>query len=339
MDNDSSVAHNGIDDVVWSFSNSEFQTWMDCRRRWYLTYYRELGLPDVEEPLAGALVLGTMVHTALERRYRTKEDPTDVIEEMYGHTVYRLLVRETTFGYKDHELRKRIQNDRELAHAIVEGYVAWVDETGADEGLQFAGAEVVVEVASGVPGYNLRGKLDRRVYREVDGARLFEDYKTAGSLTEGPRVLPIDEQTKFYMLLERLDALAKNGAEPAEPTVGGLYTILKKVRRTTKAQPPFYRRVEVHHNRRALESMWIRTHRRIGEILETRRELDAGGDHRYWVYPRPAYDCGRKCPFFQVCPMMDDSSDETWNAMLAANYVHRDPYERYDDDHMIETPS
>jgi hypothetical protein len=184
----------------------------------------------------------------------------------------------------------------------------------------------------GVEGVRLRGKLDQRVYRDVDGARLFRDFKTAADLKSGPQLLPLDEQMKYYMMLERLDALAKTGDEPPEPTQGGLYTMLKKVKRTGRANPPFYDQVEVHHNKRELESMWLRTHRRIQEILEVRGALDTGGDHRFWVYPRPSRDCSWKCPFLSVCPLMDDSSEETWNALLAAQYEYVDPYERYVED-------
>jgi hypothetical protein len=313
-------------------SNSEFQTWLDCRRRWYISYYLERGIADGDVPITGALAIGTRVHKALERWYQNHEDPLDVLDELYTKTVHELLTREARRGFLEPALRKKVQSERELMHAMVEGYVAWVRETGADEGLRFAGAEVVVEVASGVPGVNLRGKLDKRVYREIDGTRLFEDFKTAADLNTGPSLLPLDEQMKFYMLLERLDAIAKKGEAPSEPTVGGLYTMLRKVKRTATAKPPFYGRVEIHHNDQALESMWMRTHRRIQEILEARRELDNGGDQRYWVYPHPTRDCGWKCPFVQVCPMMDDSPEQTWRGFLDTVYVHRDPYERYEDD-------
>jgi hypothetical protein len=319
-------------DIIPAVSNSELQTWMRCKRRWYLTFYRELGLKSTEEPLVGALAFGSRIHLCLERMYTTGENPMEVYEELHSKVVYDILYRENEHGFIDAELRKKAQAERELGHAMLEGYVAWTQETGLDEGIRVAGAEVVVEVASGVDGVRLRGKLDQRVYREIDGARLFRDFKTAAGLTDGPMMLPIDEQMKFYMMLERLDALAKTGDGPPEPTQGGLYTMLKKVKRTARATPPFYAQVEIHHNNRELESMWMRTHKRIQEILEARRELDAGGDHRYWVYPHPHRDCAWDCPFLSVCPIMDDSSPETWNAMLDNQYEHRDPYERYQED-------
>jgi hypothetical protein len=54
------------------------------------------------------------------------------------------------------------------------------------------------------------------------------------------------------------------------------------------------------------------------------------------VYPRPSRDCSWKCPFLAVCPIMDDSKPETWNALLEAHYVKTDPYERYTEDERKE---
>jgi RecB family exonuclease len=321
-----------VEDLIPPLSNSEIQTFIDCKRRWYLTFYRGLGPKATERPIVGALAFGSRVHECLERMYVTGEDPLEVYEELHSKAVYDLLYREAEHGFIDPDTRKKLQDERELGHAMLEGYVAWTQESGLDEGLRVAGAEVVVVVASGVEGVRLRGKLDQRVYRDVDGARLFRDFKTAADLKSGPQLLPLDEQMKYYMMLERLDALAKTGDEPPEPTQGGLYTMLKKVKRTGRANPPFYDQVEVHHNKRELESMWLRTHRRIQEILEVRGALDTGGDHRFWVYPRPSRDCSWKCPFLSVCPLMDDSSEETWNALLAAQYEYVDPYERYVED-------
>jgi hypothetical protein len=315
------------EDLIPPVSNSELQTWIDCRRRWYLGFYRELA-PE-KAPLTGALALGIRVHVALQRKYANDEDPLEVYEELHGKAVYDLLMAEYTIGFKDKEIRKKLQAERELAHAMLEGYEAWCAETGLDEGLKFAGAEVVVYVASGIPGVRLRGKLDQRVYREAGGLRLFRDFKTAANLTDGPKMLPLDEQMKFYMMLEQYDAAQRTGGQPPEPTLGGLYTMLKKVKRTSRALPPFYSEVEVHHNDLEIESMRIRTHKRIEEMIEARQNLDADGDHRYWTYPRPSRDCAWKCPFFSVCPMMDDSRPEVWNAMLDQHFVKTDPYERY----------
>ena len=146
-------------------------------------------------------------------------------------------------------------------------------------------------------------------------------------------MLPLDEQMKFYHLLEYLDSLGQTGGGPAWRTTGGLYTMLRKVRRTAKANPPFYMQLEVGHNSHELRSMWQRVHRVIAEIVQTRNELDAGGDHHYVCPPRPSRDCTWSCDFLPVCPMMDDGSNS--QGLLNEYYVHVDPQARYQDDDTV----
>jgi hypothetical protein len=113
---------------------------------------------------------------------------------------------------------------------------------------------------------------------------------------------------------------------------GGMYTMLKKVLRSARAQPPFYDQHEIMFNDRALRSMYLRTHRRVQQMLESRQALADGQPHQYVVPPRPSKDCSWKCPFVAVCPMADDSPDETLFAMLDQVYEVVDPYERYGDE-------
>jgi RecB family exonuclease len=302
-------------------SNSEIQDFQRCRRKWYLRYVRNLGLKRTRESLTGALAFGTRIHTCLERHYAAGEDLIEVYEELHGGELARLASREMD-GFAEPETRDKLQKERELAHAMLTGFADWSAETGLDEGLELVGAETVVEVDSGIPGVRLRGKLDQKVRREIDGAVLFRDWKTAADLSSGPQMLPLNEQMLFYMLLERLNS-------ETQLARGGLYTMLKKVKRTARANPPFYMQVEVRHNNRELESMWLRTQARLNEMLTAREQLAAGGDQRDWAYPHPTRDCTWDCPFFAICPMMDDSSDATWEALLDATYDRVDPYERY----------
>lgn len=300
-------------------SNSEIQTWKDCRRRWYLTYYRELGIKRSADSPVGARQLGTRIHIALCALYEDHADPVKVVNEVYAED-------EKIFGddpAKIEDLRK----EQDLAKAMLEGYVQWLQDEGPDQDIELVAAETVIEVPSGIKGVTLRGKLDQRVVRKSDSARLFLDHKTVGDLTTPARTLPLDEQMKFYHLLEKLDAMYKTGGDPAWRTDGGLYNMLRKVKRTATAKPPFYGRVEVRHNDAVMRSTWARVHKVIEEIVTTREALDAGADHQYMVPPRPSRDCTWKCDFFSVCPMMDDGSNV--EGLLNEYFTHVDPHERY----------
>lgn len=307
--------------TVWlgdplTVSNSEIQTWKECRRKWWLVYYRELGIKKAKAK--GPAPLGTKVHVALCAMYESGANPVDVVNSLYAEDLTKI---------DDEYLRVEVQKEQDLAKAMLEGYVEWVAETGADDGYELVDTETVIDVPSGTEGVRLRGKLDQRVVRKVDSVRLFLDHKTVGDLSTPQRTLPLDEQMKFYHLLERLDALHKTNGEPQWRTDGGLYNMLRKVKRTARATPPFYGRVEVMHNDAVLRSMWARVHKIIEELVEARLALAAGADHQYMVPPRPSRDCTWKCDFFPVCAMFDDGSNV--EGLLAEYYEHRDPHERY----------
>ncbi len=63
------------------------------------------------------------------------------------------------------------------------------------------------------------------------------------------------------------------------------------------------------------------------EMLSTRNKLLRGQDHRKVAYPNPTRDCSWKCPFYNVCPMMDDGSD--YVRMLQNEYEQVNPLARY----------
>jgi hypothetical protein len=303
-------------------SNSEVQCWKDCRRRWFLTYYRELGLKRSEDKSVGARQLGSRIHIALCAMYQDGMNPIEVVNQVYAE--------DEVLYANDPQAIIEMKKEQDLAKAMLEGYVQWVADEGADEGIELVAAETVLEVPLdklGHEGVALRGKLDQRVVRKIDQARLFLDHKTVGDLTTPPRMLPLDEQMKHYHLLEKLDSLYKTGDEPPWRTDGGIYNMLRKVKRTATAKPPFYGRAEVHHNDETLRNMWTRVSKVIIEIKQAHEALDSGSDHQYICPPRPTRDCTWKCDFFAVCPMFDDGSNV--EGLLDEYYVHVDPHERY----------
>ncbi len=298
-------------------SNSEIQTIKRCRRKWYLAYYRCLGLKPEDAPLAGAAHLGTRVHHALEAWYGRGENPLVVERQLWEQS------RDLVIARGDEDALKNYDGDHEYAQIMLEGYLQWAEEEGIDADYEVIGAEQEVRVPSGISGVDLRGKLDVRMRRRTDGRRVFVDHKTAGTL-QTP-TLEINEQFPMYALLERL--LPRQEGERHTYTDGGIVNIIKRVKRTFRAKPPFYRRVEVRFNDHQLRALWTRVHAVIRQILDTRAALDRGVSHQEVAYPTPAGDCSWSCPFLKVCPLFDDGSRV--EAALAAHYVVIDPYERY----------
>lgn len=299
-------------------SNSEIQTFKRCRRKWYLSYYLRLGTRPENSSMAGVMHLGTRVHYALEAKYGHGKDPLKYEQEIYERD--RLIVVDRG----DERELKDFDGDHAYAQRMIEGYLQWIEEEGVDDGYEVIGAEQEVRVPSGIPGVDLRGKLDLRMRRRTDGRRVFVDHKTAGSV-ELP-TLEINEQFRMYGLLERL--LPRQPGESHAFCDGGIINVLKRVKRTFQAKPPFYKRHEIRFNNQQLRTMWTRVHAVILNILEIRTALDKGTDHHAVVYPTPSGDCSWDCPFLKVCPLFDDGSRV--EAALEQHYVTIDPYARYD---------
>ena len=112
-----------------------------------------------------------------------------------------------------------------------------------------------------------------------------------------------------------------------ERSEGGIFTMLKKVKRSANARPPFYDQIEVRHNVFALRSFWQRINGTLIDMMKTRDGLDAGGDHRFLAYPRPSRDCKWKCQFFTVCPLLDDGSAA--EQAISEMFDVGDPYDYY----------
>lgn len=314
--------------LVRRFSNSEIQTFKRCRRKWYLGWYQRLRLRN-QDPV-GALAIGNRVHRALEAWYVPEGDnPTDprtALEAAIASDWEACKQAYAEIGQEPPpELVKEFNENTALERAMVEGYMEWLIETGVDSGLRVVAPETYLEAPLEVPGSNvdvlLIGKLDVRMIREYDGVRLFMDHKTTLSLTEPLKTIRLDEQMLHYHVLEWLSDVEGGRCD------GALYNMLRKVKRSARAKPPFYDRVEVRHNKHELESFRRRLVGVIKTMLDVIARLEADEDPHVVVYPSPARDCSWSCDFLPVCTMFDDGSRV--DAMLEQYYVQEDPLSHY----------
>jgi RecB family exonuclease len=293
-------------------SNSEIQTFKDCRRKWWLNYYR--GLRPQTQQMTGALALGSRIHAALDAYYSQDIPLLDAYASLVAKDKQTLL--ET---FRD---TMELETEAELGRIMLEGYLQWVDENGIDAELEMISTEEIISMPMFDGAVELQGKLDMRVRRKADGVRMFRDFKTVGgSFTEFASLAHMNEQILTYMVLEA--AQNKEG----ERCEGGIFTMLKKVKRTANAKPPFYDQIEVRHNTFALRTFWSRLHGTIRDMLSVRKALDEGQDHHNVAYPRPSRDCKWKCQFFAICPLFDDGSAA--EQALSELFAVDDPYGYY----------
>lgn len=305
------------------YSNSEFQTFKECKRKWWLGWYR--GLRPKRESAVGAAPLGTLVHLALAPFYVPEDqepvDPRETLEMLIRHA--RAAVME---AYADDPegvggALKELDSQHEYARAMIDGYMDWLAETGADSEFEIIGSEQLVQHELS-PGKTIIGRLDARVRRLSDGIRFFIDHKTCQSFADLQRSLKQTEQMPTYLILERV-----NGALEGEWVEGAIFNGLRKVKRTGSAKPPFYDRFDKTYNSFELSSMWIRLQSTIRDIELAEERLASGELHLYAVPPTPSRDCHWKCEFYPVCPMFDDGSRA--EDMLESVYEVGDQLSRY----------
>jgi hypothetical protein len=130
----------------------------------------------------------------------------------------------------------------------------------------------------------------------------------------------MSEQALLYEILRR-------ATQPDDRVEGMVYNMLRKVRRTASAKPPFYDRMTVTLNQHQINSAWYRFMGVINDIRDVERRLDSGESHLTAAYPRPNSDCHWRCEFFPVCNMHDDGSRV--DGMLESYYEVADPLSRY----------
>lgn len=307
-----------------SISNSEIQTFKDCKRKWWLGNYR--GLKKKEKEYTGPLKLGTRIHDSLEQYYITGEHPVDAYAKLQRLDDRRFMQSDKA---TDPGEVKKFNSESELGRIMMEGYVEWQDEENRDSEIEVVAAEKKLsyrlpEIARG--RVELIGKVDLQVRRRSDGSRATLDHKSAVTFNPYYEFAHMSEQLMFYTNLEKL-----NPDEDNTPVDGGIYNLLKKVKRTATAKPPFYDRIDVRFNKKTLNAFWTRTQGAVHDMMVLRDALDNGADPRFVAYPRPRMDWGcSKCPFFTVCPMLDDGSYA--EEFIEDFYEQVDPNARYNPD-------
>jgi RecB family exonuclease len=296
-------------------SNSEIQVFKDCRRRWWFTYYRRL--QPKQKQSTGALALGSRIHEALDQYYSTGTPLLEAHANLVEEEKQALLAE-----FRD---VSELEKEAELGHIMLDGYLQWVEENGIDAELEMISTEEILSMPMFNGEVELQGKIDMRVRRKADGVRLFRDFKTVGgSLSDFAILAPMNEQILTYMLLEQ------HQNKDGERSEGGIFTMLKKVRRSTSARPPFYDQFEVRHNIFTLRSFWDRIHGSVADMMRVRKALDEGESPAFHAYPRPSRDCKWKCQFFTVCTLMDDGSAA--EQAIEEMYEVSDPYAYYGDE-------
>lgn len=281
-------------------SNSEVQTFKQCRRKWWLQWSR--GLAPVAVEVQGVRNTGTRLHIALAELYRpgTPGNPKVALQKAQMDDMIIASQQEFTDLHK-------LRSDFDLENAMLSGYLEWIAETGVDSQLEVISSEQYIEAEipdvygnADTPPVKAIGKVDTRVRDIVTGRQKFLDHKSVGSF-----IIPMLSQNQQLLHYELLLSLQPGETAPD----GAYYNMLKRSKRTAKATPPFYMRVEVTHNRHQIEAYRQFLVGTVTDMQNAERQLTEDPSlHQLVAYPTPHRDCSWKCPFVKQCGLFDDGS-------------------------------
>ena len=266
--------------------NSEVSCFRDCRRKWLNQYVLNLTNEATPEQKfsrpPGTNATGTYVHAMLEAHYKG-EVPEDAAN---------------SFDYEIPESQYESEwlDSLDLAWTMFTGYLDWCAETGNDQAEETVATELSLEWEI-MPGVFVTGQVDRLVRDTMWDRLIVEDYKTVQTLDKGPQ-FQVDTQLLTYVLLAN-----KNGY----PCSDARHTMLRRVKRSAKAKPPFYGRAEVTFNDDQLAAHERALRVTVGEMLAIRAVAESGNTDV--CYPNPTKDCSWDCPFLGICAAHDDGSD------------------------------
>ena len=324
-------------------SNSEAQTWKRCRRKWWLAYYRKL--KSIHTDLAGKSASGTRVHETLAHWYvPDRPDNLDLLSILHGYHVRdsNIIAQEIMTMIAQYGLQldidvldarmKEFESAASYERAMIGGYTQWLEETGVDAELEVISAETPlvspftnISIDDENTTVYTVGIVDAVVRRILDGQLMLIDHKTTATLTQPLQTLHMNEQVLHYMHL----ISNQPDSDPDSGMYWALWNLIKRVKRTGNAKPPFFSRVPVQHSIQEMSAYILHLYGVARDILTVTKKLDYQHNPQFLVYPSVRPECTWDCPFFSICHMFDDGSHV--EEMITAKYVQCNPLERYKD--------
>jgi len=280
---------------------SQLAMFRKCRRAWELEYIRGIELARAPGVTKGARDLGTLVHYLAETYYNGGD------------------WRETLRARHDAVLAEGEWSGEwaeffELANIMFEGYVDWLETTAADDGESIVMVEPQLETVVGDfhgDTVILTGKPDLVKYNDFTGQYILDDTKT---VTRIDTVLVHAPQLLTYAMILKLE----HGIDISI----GRTNQLRKVKRTARANPPFYGRPSMFIGVDRLRHHWSQVNGQLDEMVKLMQYFEERGDserteYDRLFYPSPAPMNCIGCDFAAVCQTMDDGDH---------NYVIRNHY-------------
>lgn len=303
-----------LNPALIKITQSDLAAFKRDRRVWFLKTY--LGLRPKRVQAVGPLVLGSIVHAALEARYKFGED----MMPWYQAEVQR---QGTEFAALDPYFQwSAWHKQAEQGRIMLEGYVEWIDEGNLDVRYRQWAIEHLLQVHTEYDGTPvvLTGKADMIVRDTLTDELMVWDWKTSAQIDRTVRQAHSTEQLPFYISLLKAQ-------EPTERIGGAAFNILLKSKRTDRAKPPFYHREFVNYDRYALAARQASIDGTIRDYVRVVNELNAGvTEPLRTAYANPgviSFDTDLN----SLIDVMDTGGNVT--GIIRSQYQQIDPYGRY----------
>lgn len=299
-----------VNSEIYSVSHSEMNTYKECKRKWFLQYYMKLRRKHT--PKAIARDTGILVHAALYQFYKAGGLNGPASEDLMFS--FLETARDHDMLVVSEEERKAVEETHKVSQILCEGYLEWLQETGADIGYVFDHNELELRAAGPVEGTEIMGIIDLGGTEERSGDLFVMDTKVTASIEDMLKTLHIQEQGPMYAVLAKI-------TDP-DPNRGFrvVWNMIKRNKQTARAKPPFYQRYELAINADQLRQFYLQLQGQIEEILRTEDLLNKGESHIKVAYPTPTKDCAWKCPYFAVCGAMNDITRNDVDYLVQAYY-------------------
>lgn len=291
--------------MIRRIRQSQLTQYRECRRKWELEYVRGLELARQPGETKGARDLGTLVHKLAETYYKGGDWREALATERAGLEG----AGHFSVEWADHF---------NLAEIMFTGYVQWLESTAADIGLVPKMVEPNLEWSMGTfhgDEVILTGKPDLVVWNTMSETFEVHDTKTT---TKIDSVIIHGAQLKSYALLLKL----QHGIDVSL----GVTNQLKKVKRTARANPPFYGRSTMVINDESLRHHYSNVVGQLDEMVPLMQYWEQEGDadrptYDRKFYPSPTMMCSNRCDYLAICKAMDAGSNH--EQVIQFNYRHK----------------
>lgn len=301
------------EEQVIDLRQSSLQTFLDCRRKFFLEVTKNLA-PAPVEGLRKVTTAdnGTMVHEVL-RMYYEGELSDDVTAEQCGDIIHDWVKEQTDSLDSDDTTAPHVADwykSAEMATTMSHGYINWVEQTGQD--LRFTPWSVEQRIHVDISGTDIQlsGQLDLVLFDELIGEYGILDHKTVARL-DPPRAGNFQLLTYGWLFWQDTGIV---------PTWAG-HNQIKRNKQTSRAKPPFYDRPTLNLNEEMLENHGRMINSLCRDIQQAMMTVD-DTNHRDHAYPNMTSECDWKCDVKGLCDVMHDA-DEVWVDIASLNYIQR----------------